>query len=142
MYWFLTSIFDISSIIVSDIFHHVIYIFICEFLAEVGHDMSEVIDTDHSTATFIKHSERFLHVFLIVSYSGHLTHHHHKCTEVNACLSYTNIYNSTELKLDGSYSLCFFALLILKFIYIYVYFYVFIYYYYYHALGALDISFY
>ncbi len=41
-----------------------------------------------------------------------------------------------------SVSLCFFTLLILKFIYIYVHFYVFIYYYYYHALGALNISFY
>ncbi len=40
-----------------------------------------------------------------------------------------------------SYSLCFFTLLILKFIYIYVH-YVFIYYYYYHVLGGLNISFY
>ncbi len=41
-----------------------------------------------------------------------------------------------------SYTLCFYTLLILRFIYIDVHFYVFIYYYYYHALGALFIFFY
>ncbi len=53
-----------------------------------------------------------------------------------------NILKSHKTLSYSSDSLCFFTLLILKFIYIYVHFYVFIYYYYHHAVSALNISFY